>query len=154
VDLTVFLVRSPGSGSWRTPPKSFVFKNDTLSFPPGSVRFINLSSNPVKALISGKVFGLAATADNPTFKIIPVSCKQNVLEYQIIGGVKGKAIPLANTATTFYVGSRLNIVVYDGDGKDSAGDMRICTFNELLAQKPLAPKSAVANAEGITATRE
>jgi len=153
VNLTVFLMRSPGSGSWRTPPKSFVFKNDTLSFPPGSVRFINLSSNPVKALISGKVIGLDPSVDSPSFKIIPVTSKQQVLEYQIIGGLKGKAIPLAHTATSFYDGSRLNMVVYDSDGKFSASAMKLCMFEELPAQQ-LTQKPAAANAEGTTATRE
>jgi len=150
VDLTVFLMRSPSSKSWRTPPKSFVFKNDTVSFPPGSVRMINLSSNPVKALISGTVLGLAAPTDNLSFKVITVSCKQHVLNYQIIGGVNGKAVPLANTATSFYDGSRLNIVVYNADGKDSAGGMKLCLFNELPAQ-PLPQKPATPTVEKPTA---
>lgn len=131
VNLTVILARNPSSKSWRTTPRSYTFKNDLASFPKDSVRVINLSRNPVKGLLGATIFGLTPSGADLSYKVLPVAAKQNVLAYQVVGGIQGKAVPLANTATSFYGGTRLNMVIYDGDSKDTAGAMKVCLFAEL-----------------------
>lgn len=132
VDLTVILARDPGSKNWRKPPRAYTFKNDLVSFPADSVRVINLSSHPIKGrLASGEVFALNPSSGALSFKVIRAAAKDNVLTYEILGSVKGQVVPLANTATSFFQGTRLNMVIYDGDRKDSSGALRLCQFNEI-----------------------
>lgn len=139
-DITVILARNLQSKSWRTPPRVYAFKNDIASFPADSVRVINLSSHPVKGRLGGnRNFDLKPTSNELSSLILPANAEKRVLPYQIAGGVDGKAVILANTATSFYPGSRLNIVIYDGDGKDYAGVLRISVFAEPALAAGAAP---------------
>lgn len=145
VDLTVFLVRNPGSKSWRTTPKSYAFMSDLVTFPPDCVRVINFSSFPVRAKVAGAVLDLGPAGGDSSVKIAKVACKDHVLTYQIGAVIKGQPVVLANTATSFYDSSRLNMAVYAGDGKGSDGQLQLCTFQEpAAAQKPAPAKAASA----------
>lgn len=142
VDLTVFLLRNPGSKSWRTTPKSFAFKNDPVSFPPDSVRVVNFSSHPVRASIAGEVVDLSPLGRPTSMKILGVANAQRVLKYQLGAILDGKPLVLADTATSFYPGTRLNMIIYDGDSKESGGAIKFCSFSEMPIVKEPAPKVA------------
>lgn len=142
VDLTVFLVRNPDSKSWRTPPKSYAFKSDLVTFPPDCVRLINFTSHPVRAKISDAVVSLGPAGGDSSVKIVKAASKDHVISYQIGAVIKGEPVMLANTATSFYDGTRLNMAVYMGDGKGAAGHPRFCKFQEPAPQKEPAVKTA------------
>lgn len=128
---TVILARNPQTKNWRTKPRNFVLKNDPLTFPPNSVRLINLSRYPIKGQLAGaSSFSLLPAGDHLSGKIVPVKSNQQVLTYKFAGNIKKNVVILADTATSFYPGTRLNIVFYDGDGEGSQDKLRFCLFSE------------------------
>lgn len=136
-DLSIFLLRSHATKSWRKKPSSFVFKNGLLSFPKNSVRVINFSRLPAKVLVGKKLINLKARGSR-TVSLAPA--EQGILPFKIGVMVRDKTSMIAETALTYSKNARLNIVIYEADGHDKRKPVKYMTYFELPYQAPVKPK--------------
>lgn len=148
-DVTVFLLRNQPSRDWQKEPSTVVFRNGVESFPLGSVRVINFSSVALQVTV-GETKGTIAPK---SMKVIPTPGSQggNVFfPYQVSAKLNGADRILANTAASYDQKSRMNLVMYDRDGKSEIkleGDdqpVKVVKYFELPYTAPVAPTAPVA----------
>lgn len=145
-DTTVFLLRNKESRSWLDTPRTIVFKNGVESFPLGSARLINFSTVSLRATVNDKDY----IVPPKSFKVIADLAKQGgetYCTYAIVAKIGERNLTLANTAVAFDAPSRMNLLMYDRDGKSEIrqeGDdrpVKIVKYFELPYVPPPDPSA-------------
>lgn len=113
--LTVFLLRNPATKDWRQKPLAFPLNDDLNSFPRNATRVANLSSVPVRVMLGATIFDLMPHANRVV--PYPTQAANGVLDYKIGVTIKGQNMMISNFSKSYYAGSRMNLVIYDTDGK-------------------------------------
>ena len=132
-DLTVFLTRNPATGSWRVRPTAHVMRNGLEAFPLNSVRVINFCRLPIKISTNDKVFELASQGT----RVVPLEpSEQGILRYKVAVNSEGNLFIVADTATTYPMSGRINLVAYESDGKDKRQPVRVLNYFELPYRPP------------------
>lgn len=147
VDLTVFLLRNPESGNWRTKPRALPFKNDLVSFPLNATRVINFSSTAIRVKIGASIFDLGASES----RIVAYpTASQGILEYKIGTKAKEGFQQIADSANSYFPGTRMNLIVYDSDGKKRRAPVEHTIFMERTRQP--SPNTATSANSPATST--
>ena len=141
-DLSVFLLRNQESKSWLDRPRTVIVKNGLSSFPLGSVRIINFSQQTVIAMIGKKRYSLKPQS----IKVVRDLTSKNdhvIFPYRMVAKFKNKNYRLTNTAVKFNKKSRMNLIIYNRDGKSKIkleGDdrpIKVVKYFELPYKAPL-----------------
>jgi hypothetical protein len=136
-DLTVFLVRNNATGSWRQKPVARVFRNGLDAFPLNSLRVLNFSRLQIKVNALQKAFSV----DSKESRVIPLPpSEQGILPYKIAVEVEGKLFMVADTAITYPMNGRINLVAYESDGNDKRQPVRVLNYFELPYRAPAKEK--------------
>lgn len=145
--LTVFLLRNPATKDWRKSPLAFPLKDDLQSFPLNATRVINLSTAPVKVMLGAMTFDLASHAN----RIVPypTDATNGVLDYKIGATIKGQNLMIANLSKSYYAGTRMNLVIYDADGKQRKKPVENVILLGSVPEDPPAPSSDAPPSGGV-----
>lgn len=146
-DATIFMLRNEQSKDWTAKPRAVVFKNGIESFPLGSARMINFSSVTLRAAIGKKTY-LVPPKTSKIFTDLETAGESVAFMYEISATIKNHNYTIANTAVSYDKQSRVNLVVYDRDGKSEIrqeGDdrpVKLVKYFELPYQPPTEPATA------------
>jgi hypothetical protein len=151
VDLTIFLLRNPESGNWRIKPRAVPFKNDVVTFPLNATRVINFSKAAIRVKVGASTFDLGVSES----RIVPYpTVSQGTLEYKLGTKTKEGFLLFAESADSYYPGTRMNLVIYDSDGKKRRGPVEYVSFFERVRQTPAPAAAASANLPATSPPRQ
>lgn len=125
-NLTVFLVRNRNSQSWERNPQVYPFSDNLESYPPSSLRVINLSNMPLYMKIGTSKFNLKPQQ----MRILNLPVKtQGIIDYAVAAKTnKGQMQTVAQNGLVYYKNSRLNLVMYATDSKKATKPISSTTF--------------------------
>lgn len=136
-DLTVFLVRNSATRSWRQKPVAKVLRNGLEAFPLNSLRVINFSRLQIKVNAHQKAFAV----EPKETRLVPLPpAEQGILPYKVAVEVDGKLFMVTDSAITYPMNGRINLVAYEADGKNKDQPIRVMNYFELPYRAPAKEK--------------
>jgi len=139
-DLTIFFVRNGTTKSWRLQSLFEVYENGLKAFPKDSVRIMNFARVPVRVqTMEGQWFEVPAFSqgNHTNTRLVPLPhSEQGIFSYRAAVLGKEGPIPIADTATTYPVDARINLVIYEADGRDKHQPVKVAVYFELPFKDP------------------
>ncbi len=149
-DSTIVLMRSRPGASWRSAPRSMVFRNDTESFPLGTARIFNFSSKPLIFRVGdGEPFGLNPRA----VRVVPVSGEIFLYSIAWLDNDEPQIIA-QDHASAFQNGDRINLVAYDTDSNNPNARSEPIRFSTYFEFAPYSGGSGETPDEGDSADEQ